>query len=593
MPTPDDFRAPTPSADATVVLPFSTADTVILPAVPAESGHGGPTDDQPAVAAEANAPEDSGSVARNSAVMAVGSIVSRATGFVRTAAIAAALGALAVADDYTLANNLPNMVYELLVGGMLASVVVPVLVRAKRTEPDRGEAYTQRLLTLTALVFGVATLLAVLAAPLLTALMLVGNDDITAADRELTTTLAYLLLPEIFFYGMSAMLSAVLNVRGHFAAPMWAPILNNLVVTLTAGGFAVLHTGAVTTTSLTTTEIGVLGVGTTLGIVVQTAGLLPALRRVGFRWRWRWDFRSLGLGELARLGSWMLLYVAVIEIGVIVVMALAKRAGDMGGPGATIFNFAFIVFMMAHGIVAVSIMTALMPRMSAAAADGRMADVAEQLSLGTRLSAVILVPASLAYIALGRPMAVTLFQLGEFKRDSAIDTGWVIAVAGLALLPYAINQLQTGAFYALSDTKTPALISVPMVAVRIVTGLALLALPPDWIVMGLMGSSALSFVVAVALGYWYLRRALGPLGLRRIGMTLLRLTIASTVGAAAAAPVVWLLAGLVGSGKLGSAVQLVVGGLILIAGYVATASALKIEEITEVGRMVAGRLGRS
>lgn len=581
MPSPHERDARS-AGDDTIVLPALAAQTVVLPVVK------DPTDPEPA----SDDTSDGASVARNSAVMAAGSIVSRATGFLRSAAIAFALGAYAVADDYTFANNLPNMVYELLLGGMLASVIVPVLVKAKREESDGGEAYTQRLLTLTTLLFGAATVLAVAAAPLLTALTLTGNSDITPEDRQLITTLAYLLLPEIFFYGTAAMLSAILNVRGHFAAPMWTPILNNLVVTVVAVGFAVIHTGELTTKSVTKSEVLLLGIGTTLGIVVQTAGLIPALRKVGFRWRWRFDFRKLGLRELGRLGSWMLLYVAVIEVGVLVVAAIAKIAGDRNGPGVMVYQNAFLVFMMAHGIVAVSIMTALMPRMSAAAAEGRLSDVAEQLSLGTRLSAVILIPASLAYLVLGGPMAIVLFRLGEYEQQSALDTGWVIAVAGFALLPYAITQLQTAAFYALSDTKTPALISIPMVLVRILFGVPLLVLPAGWIAMGLMGSGAVSFIVGTALGYWVLRKKVGPLGMGRILRTFGQLTAAAVVGALVAAPVVWLLDVLVGSGKAASLLKLVIGGLVLLFGYVASASLLRVAEIKEVANLVGGKLRR-
>jgi putative peptidoglycan lipid II flippase len=579
MPPPHERDARS-AGDDTIVLPALAAQTVVLPVVR------DPTEP------ESDSASDSASVARNSAVMAAGSIVSRATGFLRSAAIAFALGAFAVADDYTFANNLPNMVYELLLGGMLASVIVPVLVKAKREEADGGEAYTQRLLTLTTLLFGAATVLAVAAAPLITALTLTGNSDITPEDRQLITTLAYLLLPEIFFYGTAAMLAAILNVRGHFAAPMWTPILNNLVVTVVAVTFAVIHTGDLTTESVTRAEVLLLGIGTTLGIVIQTAGLIPALRKVGFRWRWRFDFRKLGLRELGRLGSWMLLYVAVIEVGVLVVAAIAKIAGDRNGPGVMVYQNAFLVFMMAHGIVAVSIMTALMPRMSAAAADGRMGDVAEQLSLGTRLSAVILIPASLAYLVLGGPLAIVLFRLGEYGQKSAIDTGWVIAIAGFALLPYAITQLQTAAFYALSDTKTPALISIPMVMVRILFGVPLLVLPAGWIAMGLMGSGAVSFVVGTALGYWVLRKKVGPLGMGRILRTFGQLTVAAIVGALLAAPVVWLLDWVVGAGKAASLLKLVIGGLVLLFGYVASASLLRVAEIKEVANLVGGKLRR-
>lgn len=543
--------------------------------------------------AQPAADDSAGSVARNSGIMALGSIVSRLTGFVRTAAIGAAIGAGFVGDDYTLANTLPNMVYELLLGGVLSSVIIPVLVRTRRTEPDKGEAYAQRLLTLAVIFFGAATVVAVASAPVLTALM--SSSSTTGADRNLITTMAYLLLPEIFFYGMAALVAAILNVRGHFAAPMWTPILNNIVVILTAGAFMLLPSSLadVTPESISAVQIAVLGVGTTLGIVVQALGLLPALRKTGFRWRWRTDFSALGLAELGRLASWMLVYVAFSQLGVMLVLRIAKKAGDSSQAGPLIYNYAFLIFMMAHGIVAVSIMTALMPRLSAAADAGRMEDLANQLSLGTRLSAVILVPAAAIYVALGGPLAVTLFQWGSYTHAQAVATGPVLAVAGLALVPYAISQLQIFAFYALSDTKRPALINIPVVLFRLVLAFsALYLLPASSLAAGLMGASTLSFVGCAVLGYWLLRRRVGPLDLGRIGSTLLRLTAAAAAGGVAAVLLRILLASVLGDDKIASIVQLAGGCLVLVVGYVAVARLLHVPEMREVTDMVSRRLRR-
>ena len=223
--------------------------------------------------ADTDADDTGAVVARHGAVMAAGSVVSRVTGFLRVAAIGAAIGAVAVADDYNLANTLPGMVYELLLGGVLASVVVPLLVRARTKDVDRGEAYTQRLLSLAAIFLAAATVVAVACAPIFTALL--TSDSTAPADRRLITVLAYLLLPMIFGYGMAALFAAVLNTRGHFAAPMWTPILNNLVVITMAGVF-ILLTGAtqLRAESLTAAQIAVLGLGTTLGIVVQATALV-------------------------------------------------------------------------------------------------------------------------------------------------------------------------------------------------------------------------------------------------------------------------------------------------------------------------------
>lgn len=533
------------------------------------------------------------SLARNSAIMAAGSIVSRVTGFLRTAVLAAALGAHFVADDYNLANNLPNQVYELLMGGVLTSVIVPLLMRARKADPDHGEAYAQRLLTLATVFLGCATVVAVAAAPLITAPF--RADTTTPASGHLLTVLAYLLLPEIFFYGLAALLAAILNTRGHFGAPMWTPILNNAVVIVTAGLFMLLPApaGGPTPESMSAAQILVLGVGSTLGIVVQAVGLFPALRRVAFRWRWRWDWRALHLSELGRISAWMLGYVVVSQIALVVVLKIANLALLHGGPGVTVFNNAYIVFVMAHGIVAVSITTALMPRMSAAAAEKRHSDLADLLSLGARLSAVVLVPVTAVYLVLGRDLSISLFHFGNYNEQASVWTGWVVASAGLGLVPFAISQMQLFAFYAMPDTKTPALINVPIAIARILLDLLLyVILPAVWVDAGLMFGNAVSYVLAAAVGNWLLRQRIGRLGFDRVLRTLTRLAIAAAVGSVPAGLIALIIHHLLGNGRIGSMMALVVGSAILSVVYLAIATVLRVEEINQVWGMVRSRVSR-
>jgi putative peptidoglycan lipid II flippase len=566
--------------------------TVVLPVVPAGAGGpGGPGG--PAAPAAAELDDSTGSVARNSGAMAIGSLVSRGTGFLRAAAIGAAVGGAAVGDSYNLANTLPNMVYTLLLDGVLASVLIPMLVRARKSEPDRGQAYAQRLLTLAVVAIGAATVIVVIAAPIFTALL--TNKHTPANNRGLITTLAYLLLPEIFFYGLAGIFAAILNVRGHFAAPMWTPILNNVVVIATVSVFAVMRRGEgpLTPGSITTNQVLVLGIGTTVGIVVQAFGLWPALRRVGFTWAWRWDFRALHLGELGRLGAWTLLSVAVNQIGIMVVLKIATLAGSRGAAGPIIYNNAFLIFMMAHGIVAVSVITAIMPRMAAAAADGKIGDLVDQLSQGTRLAAVVLMPAAALYITLGRPLAVTLFQWGNYSHREAVGTGWVITMAGIGLVPYAISQLQSSALYALRDTRSAALINVPVVAVRILMDVVFyVVLPIAAVTASLMFGTAASFLLALVIGYWVLRRKAGRLGLRRVADTLVRLAVAAGIAAVPVFILAWMIGRLMGDGKIASMVQLTLGGVLLIVLYALLATMFRVREAAQFGGMIRRRLGR-
>jgi putative peptidoglycan lipid II flippase len=540
--------------------------------------------------------EAGGGAAGHSATMAIGSLVSRATGFIRTAALAAALGGGVIGNAYTTAQFFPGMIYELLLGGVLGSVVVPVLVRARRSDPDRGEAYAQRLLTLAVLALGAATALAVVAAPLLT--MLYASDQSSHAFRSLVTALSYLILPTIFFYGMSALIGAVLNTRGHFAAPMWTPILNNVVVIGTAGLYLLLF-GAkpITPENMTPARIAVIGGGTLLGIVVQSVGLWPALRRVGFRWRWRFDFGALRLRELAHLGAWMFCYVAVSQIGVLVLLNLANRASAHGNAaGIMIYNNVYLLLMMAHGIIAVSIITALMPRMSAAAADGRYGDVAADLSRGTRVSAAVLAPIAVCYAVLAQPAMIVLFQRGAFTRDNSLSGSPVLFVAALALIPFAISQLFTFAFYALPDTRTPALINIPVVVLRVLVQIALFAwFAKSFTASGLMVGNTVSYLVAVALSAWLLRGRVGRIGLREIAVSFGKVMLAALAAAAAGLLVLAAVAG--GTpvehwGAVRSLVALMVGGIVICGVYGGAALALRVREVDEIVGMVRRKLGR-
>jgi putative peptidoglycan lipid II flippase len=549
---------------------------------------------QPAMESTAPPPEQvaESSAAANSAVMAIGSLVSRGTGFLRTVALGSALGTFLVGNAYTTAQIFPGMVYEFLLGGVLTSVLVPVLVRRRKLDADRGQVYTQRLLTLAVLALGVATVIAVVAAPLLTAVY-AGDDD--PAFQRLVTLLAYLMLPMIFFTGLSALISAVLNTRGHFAAPMWTPILNNLVVIATFGLYIALYGAKVVEPEeMTADRIALLGGGTLLGVVVQACGLLPALRRVGFRWAWRFDFGQLGLRELARLGAWMLCYVGVSQLGLVVVFNLLNRAGGEKAAGPLIYNNVFLLLMMAHGIVAVSVITALMPRMSAAAADGRYADLANDLSRGTRTVTAVLAPIAVCYAVLAAPISVTLFQYGAFGADGALATSLVLLVAALALVPFAVSQLFTFAFYALPDTRTPALVNIPVVALRVAVQVGLfLAFSTTFTAAGLMLGNGISYVACIVISAWLLRRQIGPVGAGPIMASAGKVLVAALGSAAVGLIVVNLLPGEAGElSRLAAVIRLVIGGAAIGLSYLGLALLLRVEEIREAIAMVRRKLGR-
>ena len=519
--------------------------------------------------------------------MAIASAASRLTGFLRSLAVAAALGVLVVGNAYNTANTLPNIVYELLLGGVLSSVLVPLLVHAQERDADHGVAYTQRLLTLALAALAVATLLATLAAPLLTAAYVPGGGE----KAELTTFFAYLLLPEIFFYGLGAMLAAILNTRGVFGPPAWAPVLNNVVVIAVAGIFLVATRGdgQVTAEALGTGEVLLLGIGTTLGIVVQAVVLLPVLRRTGFRWRWRLDVRGSRLGEAGTLALWVIGYVVVSQLGYLVQVRLANGVPEPL-PGYSTFTFAGLLFQMPYGILGVSLLTALMPRMSRAAARGDRERVVADLSLGSRLSALALLPVTALFVVLGPAIGTLVFGHGRTTVGEARQIGVVLALSAFGLVPLAITMLQLRVFYAIKDARTPTLVNVGMVAVKVLACLGAAAVLPDrHLVAGLAVATGLSYVAGTVAGEVLLRRRFGALDTGRVLRASAGFLLLSAVAALAAWGVLALVTGWLGAGTLGSAVAVVLGSLAALGVLVASTLVWRSTELDDVLRGLGGR----
>jgi putative peptidoglycan lipid II flippase len=532
------------------------------------------------------------SLSRSTRTMAVGTIASRGTGFLRNAAIAAVLGVHTVGAAYNLANTTPNIVYELLLGGILTSVVVPILVRAAKDDADGGEAYAQRLLSLVVGVLLVASVLLVVLAPQLVDLYMHNPDKPT---RHLAIVLARFFLPQMLFYGAGAVLGAILNARDRFGPPMWAPVVNNLVVIGTCALFLALPgTSGVSAASISPTQELVLGLGTTLGIVAQTLVLVPALRAAGFRFRFRTDLRGTGLGDIGRLGRWVLVYVVANQAAFLVVVNLANDNDlNESGRGYASYANAFVLWQLPHAVIAVSVITALLPRMSRAAADQRLEDLRDALNRGLRLTVTVLVPASVAFIVLGRVLATVIYGHLRTSVDEAQFIGTLLAVFALGLVPFSAYQLQLRAFYALQDTRTPALINLGVNATVVVIDVPLyFALPDHLKVVGLAAGHAGSFVAGLLICSRVLSRRLGGLDGRLVVRTAVRcLAAAVPPGLLAAAAVLLLLHGL-GGGFLGSLAGLVVGAGVLGAGYVLLARRMRVSELDEIAGPVLLRLGR-
>ena len=526
------------------------------------------------------------SLARSSGVMALGTIASRFTGFLRTAVLLYAIGTQNLGDAYNVANNLPNAVYNLALGGILTSVVVPLLVNAAKTNRDGGEAYDQRIFTLGVFALGAITAIATAATIPITAIY--GHGMPNAATYHLTVIFTYFFLPQIFFYGVSSLASAILNARGSFASPMWTPAVNNIVVIIAGVAMIVIAGTNRTPQDISPGEVQLLGIGTTVGIALQTAALWPSLRRVGFRWRPRFDFRRHEVAEIGRMSGWMFFYILATQLSFVTTTIVSNDAGarvcsTCAGAGYAAFSNAWQLFQLPYAIVGVSVITAMLPRMSAHAAGGAYRLLTRDFSTATRLSSVIIVPSAMILAVLGPALAQGVFGHGSTSAASARYLGVIFGVFCLGLLPYMLFNLLLRAFYAMHDSRTPALVGAVSMAVRIALGFAaLLVLRPADVVAGLgVGFGVASLVMAVWL-WRILSRRIGGLDTRRISLTLLRMHLAAVPGMIFAIAVSVIFQRIAPGGTLTALATVAAGcggGLLL---YLLTARLLDVAEVSEL-----------
>lgn len=533
------------------------------------------------------------SLVRSSGVMAIGTLASRGTGFLRTLVLVYAVGVTGVANAYNNANTLPNTVYDLMLGGILTSVVVPLLVSAAKRDRDRGEAYDQRMFTLGTVALLALTVLATLAASLLVDLY---AHAITGPERHLMVIFAYFFIPQIFFYGVSSLAGAVLNARGHFAAPMWTPVINNLVVTGVLLMFIATGGIGVRPSSIGAGQVQLLGFGTTLGIVAQTVALIPALRRAGFRWRPRFDFRKAEVAEIRRMAAPLFGYIVTTQVSFLVVQNVANKASvNVGSDSFSTYSYAWQLFQMPYAIIGISVITALLPRMSAHAADRQYNLVRDDFSTGVRLSSVVVVPAALLLAVLGAPLTEFLFSVGHSSTTvaQARYIGEVFGIFSLGLVPYMMFQLLLRVFYSLHDSRTPMFIGIAVMAVNIAASLLSLGLlPSGHVVEGLGVSFGLSNVVGAVVSWRLLSRRLSGLEGHWIAGSLIRMHGAGIPALIFAWATTFMVGVILSAGPLYGLITTVIGGSGGLLLYVLFARALGITEVTDLGATVKARLGR-
>ncbi|MEU8654279.1 murein biosynthesis integral membrane protein MurJ [Streptomyces sp. NPDC048737] len=535
---------------------------------------------------------------KSSAVMAAGTMVSRLTGFIRSAMIVSALGLGFLGDSFQVAYQLPTMIYILTVGGGLNSVFVPQLVRAMKEDDDGGEAYANRLLTLVMVALAALTALAMFAAPLLVR-MLANPVASNPAANEVAVTFTRYFLPSIFFMGVHVVMGQILNARGKFGAMMWTPVLNNIVIIVTLGMFLWVY-GTSADSEMSVTNIPpegqrLLGIGILLGLVVQALAMIPYLRETGFRMRLRFDWKGHGLGKAAMLAKWTILFVLANQAGALVVTQLSTAAGiDSGvrGTGFAAYANAQLIWGLPQAIITVSLMAALLPRISRSAAEEDAGAVRDDISQGLRTTAVAIVPIAFGFIALGVPMCTLIF--GSSGISEATNMGFMLMAFGLGLIPYSVQYVVLRAFYAYEDTRTPFYNTVIVAAVNAAASAACyFLLPARWAVVGMAASYGLAYATGVGVAWSRLRKRLGgDLDGARVLRTYARLCIAAVPAALLSGAACYGIAQTLGQGVLGSFAALLAGGAVLLGVFFVAARRMRIEELNSLVGMVRGRLGR-
>ena len=521
---------------------------------------------------------------RATAVMTAGTVLSRITGLLRLAAIAGALGVVEsgrLTDTYNLANTAPNIIYELILGGVLTSVFIPVFVELQEKEGRERAWQVASAIMNTALVAltAIAVVLMV-AAPWIAklyALRLEGADQLQ--QQEVLTFLLRLFIPQIVFYGLIAITTGLLNANKRFGAPMYTPILNNLAVIAVFVAFHQAYERVEGLEAVTSTQLWIIGLGTTAGVAINAFAQLPFLRGLG-RYRPTFSVSDPTFRKLARLSVFVIGYVVANQIGYLVVQWLANA--QRGGYSAYVWAFTF--FMLPHGLFAVSIITALLPSMSEHAVAKDWEQLRERISTGIRATFLLVLPAAVGYFVLGEAIVRVLLEHGVMTARSTELVAGVLRFFVLGLVPFSIFQLMLRAFYALQDTRTPFMINCVAVVVNLLINVPMFSL---FGVKGLAMGHATAYILATTLLARALSRAVGGLGVRRIARSVTRITAAALVMGV----VVWGVSKAVESAidvstivgqVIAVAAPVIVGGL----AYLALGRLFRVEELAHIRTLV-------
>jgi putative peptidoglycan lipid II flippase len=519
-------------------------------------------------------------LARSSAAVAAGTLSSRITGLIRVGALAWAVGGGTLADVYNLANNAPNIVYELIVGGVLAATIVPIFVRKIE---DSDERSISAIFTVALTALAIFTFVAMLAAPLIArAFSISASGAERDAQLHVVTVLIICFMPQMIFYGFTALATALLNAHRRFVAAAFAPAINNVVVVAILVLFA-LRTSKNRASWADATRIRgdlgltlLLGLGTTAGIVAMALVLVPALRRAGVHLRPVLAWRDEGVRTLLRLSGWTFGYVATNQIAQLLVLIIAKT-GSKGDVAAYVYAFTF--YVLPYGLLAVTIMTTLTPELARRAAERDRRGLRRDFDLGLRYLIVFVVPASVLFTVLAQPI-VGVLNIGKFGAHNAAVTADCLQLFAISLVPFSLYLYSLRLFYAQQNTRGPFFLNAFENLLNIALALILF---PTLGVQGLALAWSIAYFVAAALTLASVRYRIGRVPGREVAGA----TVRALLGAAALAIVAIPLASAIGSATAArAAVASIVAGAAGGLAYLVVLLAMRSEELRAIRNLL-------
>ena len=508
---------------------------------------------------------------RSNAIVALGTGLSRLTGMLKVIVFGFVIGQTALADAYDGANNSPNAVYELLLGGVLSATLVPLFTRLLEDD-DRDGAESVVGVSIVALT--VITAIAVVFARWIFRIFSLSPDTAIDANdfRTVGTALTRIFLLQIFFYGIAALLGALLNAQRRFFAAAWSPVLANVVIICSLLYVPTLldHEAPVLRDVLDSPSFRwLLGLGATGGIALQAIILLPAIHQAGLNFRFRFRPFHPAVKKLFALSGWTFGYVLANQVTVVIVKNLAVP----GSGGQDAYAKASTFFYFPHGLLAMSIATTFIPEMARAVARRDRDSFVDRTALGVRLVGILTIPAAFGFLALARPIVGALLQHGQFDAAAADTTSRALAGLSLGLIGYSIYLFALRGFYAHQDTRTPFVINLGQNALNIVLAFVLVG-PFD--VLGLGLAFAISYLAAAIVTLFVLRIKVPSFPALDVIAGLSRVVLAG----AAMGLIVWLSVRAFGDNDGGGAVvRLIAGTGIGVITYLGALQLLRSPEI--------------